>query len=726
MTTLVASNEAQRLAALHRYRILDTDPDPAFDNLARLAAHVSGTPASIICFVDDRRSWTKAGVDNGVREVPREGSIAALVVSLRESIVVQDTDHAPPEIREMEAVARHGVRAFAAAPILTADGHAIGAMGAFSREPHGFDAGQLEALERVAQEVMARLELALHTRELEAARTALAQRERRFRALVENGSDIVTVVDPAGLSTFVSPSVERWLGYAPDEFLGHNVFGFVHPEDVARVVGVFRRRLNVPGVGEPTRFRMRARDGSWRHLEATGTNAGSEAQLHGLIVVARDVTSRVQAEEALRRREAVLSAVSLLAEQLLRGVSWQSGLTEALGELGRAAGVTRVYVCERRRANGGPERLLVEHDWVAEGHGVRGQTWLRRGVPLDRVGLDRWIALLEAGEAVQGNARDFPKDERAVLRALAVQSMAAVPVRAGAVCWGFIGFGECRREREWSAAEVDTLRTVGDVLGAAVKRQEMQETLEATVAELERSNADLEQFAYVASHDLQEPLRMVESYLKLLQRRYEGQLDTSAEEFVGYALDGAQRMRQLVRDLLTISRVGTRGREPAPTDVGAALQAAVSDLAEPIREAGAEITHGELPRVMADATQLRQVLQNLLSNALKFRSEAPCRIHVAAQPLNGEVRLSVADSGIGIPPQHAERIFAPFQRLHNRSEYPGTGIGLALCRKIVERHGGRLWVESQPGEGATFHFTLQSATPQSAPEPPSGRREPGT
>jgi len=706
MNPTTTANETQRLAALHRYQILDTPREPAFDSLAALTALVCEAPSSILCFVDESRSWTKAGVNNEILEVPREGSVAALVVALRESIVVRDTGEAAPEIQALDAVARHGVRSFAAVPVVTPDGHVIGAMGVFDRRPRCLSASQLAALERLAQQVTTRLELRRHARELEEAQAALGRSERRFRALVEHGSDIVTLIEPDGIAAFVSPAVERFLGYAPEELLGANLFGLIHPEDVDRVVAAFADRLVRPGIGEPTLFRFRTREGDWRWLEAIGTNAGGEADVLGMIVVARDVTRRVRAEEALRRREAILAAVSCLAEQLLRGAAWQPGLDQALGALGEAAGVTRVYVCERRRANGGPECLVVEHDWVAAGHRARQRDLMRNGVPLEELGLERWRARLEAGEPVQGNARDFPRRERAVLQALAIRSMAAVPVRVGGEWWGFVGFGECRGEREWSAAEVDALRAVGNVLGAAVERQQMQERLEATVTELARSNAELEEFAYVASHDLQEPLRMVESYLALVQRRYQGKLDTSAEEFIAYALDGAQRMRQLIRDLLAISRVETRGRAPQRTEMGAVLAEVLQDLAETVRESGAAVTHGDLPAVMADGTQLRQVLQNLLSNAIKFRSEAACRVSVDAERLDGEWLVSVRDNGIGLPPQHAERIFAPFQRLHGRSEYPGTGIGLTLCRKIIERHGGRIWVESRPGEGAAFLFTL--------------------
>jgi light-regulated signal transduction histidine kinase (bacteriophytochrome) len=234
-------------------------------------------------------------------------------------------------------------------------------------------------------------------------------------------------------------------------------------------------------------------------------------------------------------------------------------------------------------------------------------------------------------------------------------------------------------------------------------------TLEARAGDLERSNAELEQFAYVASHDLQEPLRKVASFCQLLQRRYVGQLDERADQYIEFAVDGAKRMQALIDDLLAFSRVGRSEREPALVSSASALSQARTNLAAAIRRSGATISVSELPVVRAEFSLITSLFQNLLSNAIKFRSDLPPEIDVAAEREDDSWLFSVTDNGIGIEPEFAERIFVIFQRLHDRASYAGTGIGLAMCRKIVEHYGGRMWLDTSFRGGSRFCFALPAA-----------------
>jgi PAS domain S-box-containing protein len=234
-----------------------------------------------------------------------------------------------------------------------------------------------------------------------------------------------------------------------------------------------------------------------------------------------------------------------------------------------------------------------------------------------------------------------------------------------------------------------------------------QKRLEVALADVARSNEELEQFAYVASHDLQEPLRMVSSFTQLLSRRYSGRLDDKADEYIEFAVDGAKRMQRLIIDLLTYSRVTTTANPPRPTNCESVLAQVIDNLKVAIDESGATVTHDRLPTVPGDETQLLQLFQNLIGNAIKFHGDEAPAVHVSATAANGVWRFAVADNGIGIGADYLERVFVIFQRTHGQQNYPGTGIGLAVCRKIVERHGGKIWAESQLGKGAVFHFTLQ-------------------
>jgi signal transduction histidine kinase len=238
------------------------------------------------------------------------------------------------------------------------------------------------------------------------------------------------------------------------------------------------------------------------------------------------------------------------------------------------------------------------------------------------------------------------------------------------------------------------------------ERKQAEDALNQTLADLTRSNADLEKFAYVASHDLQEPLRNVAGCLQLLEQKYKNNLDAQADQYIGYAIEGAVRMKALVQDLLAYSRIGTRGRPVEQVDCQQILSRTIANLRPAIADAGAVIAHDPLPTVLADDTQLLQVFQNLIQNAIKFRQDEPPQVHVSAVKNDDEWVFSVRDNGIGIESRYFDRIFEIFQRLNKRERYDGTGMGLAIVKKVVESHRGRLWVESEPEKGTTFYFTI--------------------
>jgi len=281
--------------------------------------------------------------------------------------------------------------------------------------------------------------------------------------------------------------------------------------------------------------------------------------------------------------------------------------------------------------------------------------------------------------------------------------------------------GQGPRELVQLATDIESMRR--QILAELTKVQELNQRLDAQTAELRRSNSDLEQFAYVASHDLQEPLRKVSSFCELLAKRYGGKLDDRADQYIHFAVDGARRMSVLINDLLAFSRIGrTATGKWSQLDCSALLTQALRNLDEIIIQTGATITHDPLPTVVGEASLLTTVFQNLIGNAIKFRGEQPPQIHIAAAVDGDFWTFRVQDNGIGIDPAYADKIFAIFQRLHSKEAYPGTGIGLALCRKIIDYHHGRIWLDSATTSGSAFSFTLPTIADNT--EEPTAMNEP--
>jgi signal transduction histidine kinase len=309
-------------------------------------------------------------------------------------------------------------------------------------------------------------------------------------------------------------------------------------------------------------------------------------------------------------------------------------------------------------------------------------------------------------------ARDA--DHLAILRRLGLRSYMAVPLSARGRILGVISFVTAESGRRYDASDLKLAEELAHRAALAVDSAELYAAVqqqaseaEATLTALKQSNEDLQQFAYVASHDLQEPLRTIASYTQLLARRYHSKLDEQADEFIGFIVDAARRMSELIQDLLAYSRAANAPEQPPHQIVpmGQVFRAVQTNLKASIDDSGATVTAGELPVVKADAAQMVQLLQNLISNGIKYRGEEPPRISVSAERADDDWIFSVEDNGIGIDPQYQERIFGIFKRLHG-SKYPGTGVGLAICKRIVERHGGKIWVESSGDHGSTFRFTL--------------------
>lgn len=357
---------------------------------------------------------------------------------------------------------------------------------------------------------------------------------------------------------------------------------------------------------------------------------------------------------------------------------------------------------------------------------------------LRRGGFDLTCAVVYAPEQFRAQLRTNPPDvvladynlgHWSGMEALEILKNAAmdIPLILVSGALGDVTAVECIKQGATDYVLKDSLARLPVSIRRALKekqlrteRRKAEQELGDKVEELARSNRDLEQFAYVASHDLQEPLRMVAAYTQLLAERYRGKLDEQGKKYVNYAVEGATRMQTLIQDLLAFSRAGSQSMELQSTDCNSVIQRALKNLQGSVQDSHAIVNYEDLPQVPADPRQLEHVFQNLIGNAIKFRGAEPPVIEIAAEKRGNSWLVTVSDNGIGIAPEHAAEVFVIFQRLHTREDYAGNGIGLAICKKIVERHGGRIWVESQEGKGAAFRFTL----PVTAKEPTRHTSEP--
>jgi len=484
------------------------------------------------------------------------------------------------------------------------------------------------------------------------AQESLRVKEEQVRLLLNSTSEAIYGADLDGNCTFCNPSCLHMLGYRePADLIGKNMHavtqhtradGTPYPAEENPIIRSFSSGKETHAHNEVL----------WR---ADGTNFPAEYWSHpvyqdgdaiGAVVTFLDITERKRAEEALRQSE----------ERYRRVVETARDMISIVGADGKV---------------------------------------LSRNPAFEAI--TGWTSAEWEGKSFEPlvHPDDLPRAREKFQRLLRGENLPSFEMRLRTKGGDYVTV-EYATTPQFQDGKVVSILSVGrDV----TERKRMQE-------ELQRSNAELEQLAYVASHDLQEPLRMVVSYLQLLERRSKDRLDLESGEFLGFAVDGASRMKTLINDLLAYSRVGMRGKPFELTNCAEVLEVALSNLKVAIEESGATVTHDLLPVVIADSSQMTQVFQNLISNAIKFRGDKPPLIHVSATQKDGDWLFTVRDNGIGIDPQYFDQIFVIFRRLHGRDEYAGTGIGLAVCKRIVERHGGRIWVESELGRGSTFCFTI--------------------
>jgi two-component system sensor kinase FixL len=487
-----------------------------------------------------------------------------------------------------------------------------------------------------------------------------AEFQERLLAIIASATDAIVTVDARQRITLFNRGAEQMFRCPAAEAIGAPLDRFIPQRfrDVHRehIKAFERTGTTTRAMGHQRPLAALRADGTEFPIEATISQVTVRGEQFFTAIV-RDITARVRSEEALRESEGRLRAVFENAVDAIITIDESGAVTSFNPAATRIFGYTPEEVIGRNVNVLMPEPYRREHDGYMRNYASTGVKKII-GIGREVIGLRKdgtqFSIDLAVSETVLGDRRVFTGIVRDI------------------------------SERKHSEA-------------ALAKQAE----------DLARSNVELERFAYVASHDLQEPMRTVRSFAQLLQRRCAVQLSADAAEYLQFITDGVSRMQTLINDLLTYSRVTSQGGAFAPADCDRILRMVIDNLRASIEASGAEVTAGPLPTVVGDATQLGQVFQNLIVNAIKFRGNRPPRVRVSASERPGEWVFSVADNGIGIGAEYFDRIFIIFQRLHTIEEYGGTGIGLAVCKKIVERHGGRIWVESKVGEGSTFHFSIR-------------------
>jgi PAS domain S-box-containing protein len=621
-----------------------------------------------------------------------------------------------------EEALKRGYASSAVVPLL-AGSRAFGAISIYAKRPDTFSEDEVKLLTQLADDVS----FCLRTLRLQVAKAQADLERDKFVSLADNSTVFIAMCGRDYVPFYVNEAGLRLVGLDSLARACRTSFSeFFFPEDRKRMLEQFLPSALQTGRAEvEVRFRhFKTGKPLWMlynvfHIKDAG------GKPIGLGIVSRNITDRKEAE---RRTELLAETASQLlvsdspqlvvedlCHKVLAFLECQAFFNFLVDERAGAR------LSSGAAASANPGALEVPNSRPTAVPEDRRAPRLHLnaygGIPAEEAKRIEW---LDFGDAVCGCvARDGHRivaediqhtdDPRAELvKSFGMQAYAAFPLIAQGRMIGTLSFGT-RTRTHFTRAEISTMRAVADQVAIAMERQRTQAALRQSAEELKRSNLDLEQFAYVASHDLQEPLRAVGGYVRLLERNLSNSLDARSREFITGAFDGAVRMERLIEDLLAYSRIGSRGREFAPTELDTLLGQALDNLRASIASARASVTCEPLPRVAVDATQIMQVFQNLVGNALKFRGEAPPAIHVGASQQDGRWVISVRDNGIGIDPEYFGKIFHLFQRLHTRKQYPGTGIGLALCKRIIERHGGTIWVESQPGKGATFYFSIPIA-----------------
>ncbi|WP_341921446.1 ATP-binding protein [Hydrocarboniphaga effusa] len=550
--------------------------------------------------------------------------------------------------------------------------------------------------------------------------TELQARIDQQRAIVEHAPDAMWVYHvESGMLVDINQKFADLCGYSRDQMIGMTPAQLSAPfqgdgqQLEAFMASLIRRALDGERVVMPIKIITRAGVPADCELRAIRLPSLPGRTLVGGSMI--DVGERLRGEQALAYRLSFEALISRLSTEMisLSSGSVDRGIRYALEEIGRFAQADRSYVFQFGEDG---RTVSCTHEWC--GDGIEPQHSRLQALSVDTFS---WcVEHLRRGEVLHvPRVSELPAEaraEREEWQAEGIQSLLLVPMRTSLDVPGYVGFDWVRGEKRWPPELIFVLTIFGEMVSNLLSRQRVDSELEGqraaleqSIGELTRSNSELQRFAYAASHDLQEPLRAISGFSDLLARRYKGKLDPTADEYLEFVREAVARMRSMIVNLLDYSRIESSPKPFERCDLNSIYRMALSNLHASIEELDAHLQCEPLPEVMGDASQLVQLLQNLIGNAIKFHGREQPQVAVTARLVNGEWRISVTDNGIGIEPGDTERVFEVFKRLHAADRYPGSGIGLSVCKRIIERHRGRIWAEPVGiggGRGTTFHFTV--------------------
>jgi len=661
----IPTNESDRLVALDRYKILDTLPEQVYDDLTQLAADICGTPIALISLVDRDRQWFKSRVGLDATETSREISFCGHAVFENTILNVPDATQDPRFADNPLVVNDPSIRFYAGVPLKTPDNFTLGTLCVIDRQPRDLTTQQINQLESLSRLVISQLELRRNE-----------QVSRLLNSVVESSNDAIITKNLDGIITSWNPAATRLFGYAADEMMGKSISILIPPDRLTEEKLILERLKHQEKIEHFETVRLH-KDGSRLEVSVTISPLISKTgEVVGASKIVRDITA------------------SKVAEAQLKEISERLSLALKSGEIG-CWEWDIVY------------NTLIWDDRMYELYGVTKESDLRLTYDIWSTGLhpdDREASETLIQQTVLGKA-EFNPEFRVVHPDGSIHFMKA---------YGLVQRDDRGNPQKMIGVNFD----ISD-------RKEMESNLNQEIEErriaaqklivlterLELSNRELLDFAYVASHDLQEPLRKIQAFGDRLKSTCNDGLNEKGQDYLERMLNAAGRAQVLINDLLSFSRVTTQAKPFVKIDLSEILDGVLSDLEIRIEQTGATVERDRLPVIDADAMQMRQILQNLIGNALKFRQEGVTplvQVRSRMVTKHGEecCEIRVIDNGIGFEQKYTDRIFQIFQRLHGRGTYEGTGIGLAICRKIAERHGGSLVAESEPNQGATFIFTM--------------------